>query len=221
MEFDPSNPDTTIVAMFNPDKLTVARSVQWQNQSAAKRDNPEMQFTGADPATLTVELLFDTYDTPLPERAKQSVRDAYTDRLTHLTTVEQHGDKHRPPVCRLQWGSQGIFFQAVLQQLQIQFTMFTAGGTPVRATASCTFKQWMANTEDLQNQNLMSSDIAKVWVVKHGQSLPTIAAAEYGDPRAWPIIAEENGVDNPLALAPGTRLVLPPRPNALSPAAPR
>jgi nucleoid-associated protein YgaU len=206
----------TLVAMFNPNKLTVSRSVQWQNQQAAKRDNPEMQFTGAEPATLSVDLLFDTYDTPEPETAKKSVKTAYTDKLLHLTTVEKHGDKHRPPVCRLQWGSQGIFFQGVLQQLEIQFTMFTAAGVPVRATARCTFKQWLANNHDLKKQDLMSSDVAKVWVVKRGQSLATIASAEYGDPRAWRVIADANAIDNPLGLAPGTRLLLPARRVALN-----
>jgi hypothetical protein len=139
LQFGGTTSGDTIVSMFNPNKLTVSRSVQWQNQQAAKRDNPEMQFTGAEPATLTVDLLFDTYDTPAPEAAKKSVKTVHTDKLIHLTTVEQHGDKHRPPVCRLQWGNQGIFFQGVLQQLQIQFTMFTASGVPVRATSNCTF----------------------------------------------------------------------------------
>lgn len=199
----------TIVAMFNPARLTVSRSVQWQNEQAAKRDNPEMQFTGAEPATLSIDLLFDTYDTP--DERKESVKKKYTDKLLHLTTVEQHGEKHRPPVCQLQWGELGMFFQGVLQQLETQFTMFMESGTPVRATSRCTFKQWVSNNRDLGNQNLMSSDVAKSWVVKRGQSLPTIAAVEYGDPRAWRVIAEANGIDDPLALTPGTRLVLPAR----------
>jgi nucleoid-associated protein YgaU len=213
-------PGETIVAMFNPNKLTLSRSVPWPDQQAAKRDTPEVQFTGGIPATLSLDLLFDTYDTPEPEAAKKSVRKVYTDKLMHLTTVETHGKSHRPPVCRLQWGEQSIFFQGVLQQIQIQFTMFTTKGTPVRATASCTFKQWLPNSEDLQKQDLMSSDVAKVWVVKRGQSLATIASAEYGDPRAWRIIADANGIDNPLGLAPGTRLLLPARTVAWSSGAP-
>jgi nucleoid-associated protein YgaU len=211
LQFGNDTSADTIVAMFNPSKLSVSRSIQWQDQKAAKRDNPEMQYTGADPATLTLDLIFDTYDTPEPEDKKQSVKELYTDKLVHLTTVEQHGDKHRPPVCRLTWGCQQQIFQGVLQQLQIQFTMFTMLGTPVRATANCTFKHWLPNSEDMRKQNLMSSDVAKVWVVKRGQSLATIASVEYGDPRAWRIIADANGIDNPLGLAPGTRLLLPAR----------
>jgi nucleoid-associated protein YgaU len=220
LQFGNEHSPNTIFAMYNPNKLTVSRSVQWPDQQAAKRDNPEIQFTGGIPATLSVELLFDTYDTPAPETAKRSVRRNYTDKLMHLTTVETHGKSHRPPVCRLQWGEQSIFFQGVLQQIQIQFTMFTTNGTPVRATASCTFKQWISNSKDLQKQDLMSSDVAKIWVVKRGQSLATIASAEYGDPRAWRIIADANGIDNPLGLAPGTRLLLPARTVAWSSGAP-
>src|SRR4051794_21419964 len=84
----------SVVAMFNPNKLTLSRSVQWQNQQAAKRDNPEMQYTGAEPSTLTIDLLFDTYDTPEPEESKKSVKTVHTDQLLHLTTVEKHGEKH-------------------------------------------------------------------------------------------------------------------------------
>jgi nucleoid-associated protein YgaU len=206
-EFGTESAPETIVAMFNPNKLSVSRTVKWGDQQAAKRDNPELQFTGADPVTINIDLLFDTYDTPTP--AKDSVKVKYTDRLLHLTTVEQHGDKHRPPICRLSWGKMGVFFQGVLTQLETSFTMFAEDGTPVRASARCSFKQWVSNTTDQIKQTLMSSDVAKTRIVKRGDSLATIAASEYGDPRAWRVIADANGIDDPLALAPGTRLVLP------------
>ena len=211
LQFGGPTSASTIVAMFNPNRLTVSRSVSWPNQNAAKRDTPESQFIGGEPATLSVDLFFDTYDTDESQADKKSVKKVYTDKLLHLTTVEKHGDKHRPPVCRLTWGAQGMFFQGVLQQIETQFTMFVENGFPVRATNRCTFKQWVSTMTDLEKQKLMSSDVAKVWVVKRGQTLASIAAAEYGDPRQWQWIAEANGIDNPLALAPGMRLMLPAR----------
>ena len=211
LQFGGPTSASTIVAMFNPNRLTVSRSVSWPNQNAAKRDTPESQFIGGEPATLSVDLFFDTYDTDENQADKKSVKKVYTDKLLHLTTVEKHGDKHRPPVCRLTWGAQGMFFQGVLQQIETQFTMFVENGFPVRATNRCTFKQWVSTMTDLEKQKLMSSDVAKVWVVKRGQTLASIAAAEYGDPRQWQWIAEANGIDNPLALSPGMRLTLPAR----------
>ena len=96
LSFNDKDEQHVINAMFNPNKLTVNRSAQWQNQQTPKRDNPELQYTGAEPSTLSVELFFDTYDTDKPNDNKESVR-IYTNRLHELTTVKQHGDKHRPP----------------------------------------------------------------------------------------------------------------------------
>lgn len=208
MSFNEKNADCCITAAFNPNRLSVSRGVRWDDQKSAKRDNPELQFAGADPSTMSIDLFFDTYDTP--NKVKQSVRKDTT-KLLHLATVEKHGDKHRPPVCQLKWGTQAVFFQGVLTQLETTFTLFMDDGTPVRATAKCSFKQWRSNVVDLQKQNLMSSDVAKVWLVKEGQTLASIAAVEYGDAREWRIIAEANYMDDPLAMVPGRTLVLPAR----------
>ena len=206
LQFDDKNADCVIVAMFNPNKLAINRSAQWASQSPAGRDNPELHFTGAQPTTLAIDLLFDTYDSP--ELEKKSVNE-YTSKLLHLTTVEMHGGKHRPPVCRLRWGRTGVFFQGVLQQLDQTFTMFMENGTPVRATAHCVFQQWRSGEEDRKRQALMSADVAKVWVVQQGQTLASIAAEEYRDPRKWRVIAEANHIDDPLRVPAGARLVLP------------
>jgi nucleoid-associated protein YgaU len=207
LKFNDKDPNHVIDAMFNPNKLSVSRSTQWENQKVAKRDNPELQYTGAEPSTLNVELFFDTYDSP--SKTKKSVR-TYTNKLHELTTVRAHGsDKHRPPVCRLRWGTMSIFFQGVLQQLTNNFTLFMDEGTPVRATSTCVFKQWKSNKSDLEDQNLMSADVAKVWTVRRGQTLASIATYEYGDPRKWRPIAQANGIDDPSELTPGATLIVP------------
>jgi nucleoid-associated protein YgaU len=196
-----------IEALFNPNQLSFNRSVGWQKQGAAQRDVPELQFTHAEPRTLTLDLFFDTYDTPGAE--KKDVRKKYTDKVLHLTTVEQHGDKHRPPVCRLRWGSTGYFFQGVLEKLDQKFTMFMADGTPVRATLNCTFKEWRTNYEDLNRQNRGSADVAKMRMLRRGDTLSHVAAEEYLDPGLWRPIAVENNVDDPLEIKPGRVLLIP------------
>ena len=198
--------DSWLSALFNPNKLVFSKSVNWAEQSAAQRDVPELQFTNAQPRTLNLDLLFDTYDTP--NATKEDVR-KYTQKLFQLTTVETHGDKHRPPVCRLSWGVAHMFFQGVLEQLEQQFTLFMENGMPVRATARCTFKEWRTNYEDLNRQDRQSSDIAKTRVVKRGETLSGIAAEEYHDPGLWWPIAAENEIDDPLSVVPGMVLLIP------------
>ena len=197
-----------IEAKFNPNHLKFVRSASWEHQKAAQRDVPELQFTGANPRTLNVELMFDTYDSEAAPADKQPVTEL-TDPLLYLTTVEKHGDKHRPPVCRLSWGRTGIFFQGVLTNLDIDLTLFTEFGVPVRAKVGCTFTEWRADYEDLNRQNKQSSDVAKVWVVGRGDTLASIAAHEYADARYWRAIADANDIDDPLQLEPGRSLALP------------
>ena len=207
-EDGPSN----ITVDFNPKSLQISRTVGWKSQEAAKRDTPELQYTSADPASLNVDLFFDTYDSPNPIDQKENVYD-HTRKLLALAAVA--GDKHRPPICRLKWGRQGVFFQGVLTQIDQTYTMFTEFGVPVRATLKCAFKQWRANDTDLKDQKLMSADVAKIWLVKRGQTLASIAAQEYADARRWRDIAAANNIDDPLALAPGSSILLPPvRPGA-------
>jgi nucleoid-associated protein YgaU len=203
LDFDYSDP---ISALFNPNRLAFSKNVNWSSQNAAKRDTPESQFNHGEARSLNLELFFDTYDTPSPTKEKVT---KYTDKILHLATVEEHGEKHRPPVCLLFWGAFGMFFQGVLENLEQQFTLFLEDGMPVRATLRCTFKEWRTNEDDQRRQNLQSSDIAKMRIVKRGESLSHIAAEEYRDPRQWRAIANENGIDDPRNLAPGTVLLIP------------
>ena len=206
----PTFGDRTIVASFNPAQLSFTRVVNWRSQGAAHRDTPELQYTGAEARKFTIDLLFDTFDTPQAE--KQDVR-KITSRILHLTTIEEHGDKHRPPICQLKWGAAGILFEGVLEQIDQQFILFAENGMPVRAKLRCTFREWRTNQKDLQRQDLQSPDVAKIWIVKRGETLSDIAAHEYLDPRMWRPIAEANQIENPLDLRAGMTLHLPALPS--------
>ena len=42
-----------------------------------------------------------------------------------------------------------------------------------------------------------------------GDSLASVAFHEYGNPTMWRALAEANGIDDPLRVRPGTRLLVP------------
>jgi nucleoid-associated protein YgaU len=197
------NEGDAITAMFNPEELSISGSVGWPAQNAAQRDVSEAQFTSGE-RTLSVKLLFDTYDTP--DLPKKDVRKEYTSKIVKLALVD--AEKHRPPVCRLKWGG-NYFFQGVLQRLDQRFTLFMEDGTPVRATITCTFKEWRTNIEDMEQQGLQSADIVKAKVLRRGDTLSAIAAEEYLDARGWRPIAIANDIDDPLSLPVGRAITVP------------
>jgi hypothetical protein len=194
---------TEIEAHFNPNKIVLSKSVALMNQPAKGRDVPEQQFGNGEPRSFSLDLLFDTYDTDSFSKQKVTV---YTDKLDSLTMVAE--GLHRPPICQLQWGT-WTFFEGVVEKLEHEYTLFMEDGTPVRATSKCTFKEYRDNPRDQAQQKRQSSDVAKHWVVKRGETVSSIAGEEYGDPALWRIIADHNDLDDPFDLEPGTALLLP------------
>jgi nucleoid-associated protein YgaU len=203
VESGPDEFNDEVEVLFNPNQISIQKATKWELTPTAERDAPTSQFTYGEPATLSMDLFFDTYED------RSDVR-THTDKIYHLTTIEQHGDLHRPPLCRLAWGTFNFNdFQWVLQSLNQRFTLFLDSGTPVRATLSCTFKQWRSDEVEAKLLNKQSADVAKTRTVRRGDTLSGIAAAEYKDPTLWRPIAEANRIDNPRKLVIGQVLAIP------------
>jgi nucleoid-associated protein YgaU len=188
--------------LFNPAELKLDKTANWAKVPTAGRDTARSTFTHGDAYSLTLDLFFDTYE------ANEDVRN-YTSDIVQLVTV--HGDLHRPPRCKMSWGSNDFGgLQWALQSLNQRFTLFQSDGTPVRATLGCSFKEWRSSKEEALTVKRSSPDVAKTRVVKSGETLSSIAAEEYNDPALWRPIAELNRIHNPRRVAPGQVLAIPP-----------
>jgi nucleoid-associated protein YgaU len=196
-----------VVALFNPQEISVSKSVHWRRVPVAESDVMRAQFTHGEPAELRLDLLFDTYEAGLDVRL-------LTGRVESLATVRGHGSIHRPPVCKLVWGAQGVFFEGVLTQVTSTFTLFSMLGSPVRARLQCTFTEWLSARREALLQHKQSPDVAKSRVVRRGDTLSAIAAQEYDDPALWRPIARANHIVDPRRLAPGQVLSIPVLPPA-------
>lgn len=199
----------TISCMFNPTDYSFSKSVSWAQAADRGANTPVLEFTGGEAAVLTLKLFFDTSDTG------EDVRSKYTNALWDLAMVNKAKidpatGKGRPPNCSFEWGNSWSF-EAVVTQISTNFTMFLEDGTPTRATVDVTLKQ-VKDPGKFPAQNPTSGGVAghKRHVVQQRETLDYIAAQEYGDAHHWRHIAEANGIDDPMRLAPGTVLALPP-----------
>jgi hypothetical protein len=202
VETSPGQFQQEITALFNPNQIEISKATHWREAPAAQRDVPAFQHTYAEPSLLDMNLFFDTYESGTDVRE-------HTSQIFHLMTVEKHGSMHRPPVCRLMWGRAGILFQGVLQTLSQRFTLFTEDGLPVRAMLACSFKEWRSDEEEAQRQDKQSADVAKTHVLRRGDTLSSIAMAEYRDPGLWRPIARANGIVDLFDLPYGRALIIP------------
>jgi hypothetical protein len=202
-----------IECSFNPDKLTLIKTNNWPQQQAHGKSLPHIGFGGGSPATLKATLIFDTTEDG------EDVRDV-TNKLVKLMKV---GDKHneaaggksknpqkRPPTCTFVWGTI-LSFEAALTSLQLDFVLFKSDdGTPVRATAACTFTQ-MKDEDDFMKQNPTSGGRTGERIYRLGprETLDQVAYEAFGNTALWRGLAAFNGIDDPLRVTAGQELLLP------------
>ena len=108
-----------------------------------------------------------------------------------------------------QWGPNWSF-KAAITSLSVRYTLFREDGTPVRATATVTFQEIDDNPQGQNPTSISREPGRKRREVRPHDTLALIAYEEYGDATRWRVIAEENQIEDPLNLAPGTVLSIPP-----------
>jgi nucleoid-associated protein YgaU len=99
-------------------------------------------------------------------------------------------------------------FKGALTSLTCSYKMFKPNGDPIRADVKLTLKQAEATVKG-QNPTTRAQAGFGMHTVKDGDTLPSISYGAYGDATKWRLIAEANGVDNPLHLRRGSSLSLP------------
>ncbi len=194
------NKGTKIEVLFNPKEYTLDKSNEFANINIPGLESPLLQFTRGGLQTLTMDLFFDTYT----YKKGEDVR-IYTDKVIKLMEIDE--ELHAPPVCKFLWGK-GIEFVFVLSKMTKKFTMFDSNGTPVRATLTVIFNEYLTEAE--LKKPTSSPDRTKIYTLKEGDSLWAIADKEYGNPGQWRVIAEANDIENPRIPPVGQEIEIPP-----------
>jgi LysM repeat protein len=206
--------DEKLQCLFNPKEYQFTKANKWERKKTSGSNVPQLSFSGGDPATMQMELYFDTYADAKNGATPKDVRKEYTDALWKLMMVDESladkkTKKGRPPRVRFQWGS-AWSFNAVITNLVQKFTLFSGDGTPCRATVTVSFQQEKDEAK-LAQQNPTSGGVGgeRVWTVNEGDTLGWIAFKEYGQTSKWRDIADANHLDNVRDLKAGTVLVIP------------
>jgi hypothetical protein len=202
-----------IRAMFNPERYTVAKSVQYAEIGIPGLDSPILQYVRGQNEKVTLELFFDTTDYGMTDDV-HDVR-VETKKVYALTKVDS--ETHAPLRFLLEWGEAEHLSSydwrtppwMVMESVSHEFTLFSPSGMPLRAKLSTVMREAWTIEEQLTETPRHSSDRTKVRRVQRGQSIVQLADAEYSDPREWRAIAEENEIDNPRFLEPGVTLIIP------------
>ena len=204
---EPGAPVGRIAFQFNPKELSIQKSAKWPRSNArASKSAGTPEFSGADPCKLTLEIFFDATDT-MDGRVVACVEQLFSCCVPTAHSAGKEPGKALPPLVVLHWGNITSFV-AFVTSVQAKYTLFTAEGTPIRATCSVSLEE-MPGKPSKQNPTSGGLTATAVRTVVAGDSLASIAYREYGDPTMWRPLAAFNGIDDPLRLRRGSTLLLP------------
>ena len=210
----------TVSVMYNPEEVKLEQGNNFAEIGIPGLNASPVQYVRGKSRTLSMELFFDSYETG------QDVR-VHTNPIVGL--LDKRPGTQAPPVLIFVIG--GFAFRCVLVDAGQRFTMFRPDGTPVRSFLSIRLQEYVSVTTEIQRGLFFGSHTvsaaltaavevgravisgnATVHVTAQGETLHGLAAALLGDPALWRDIAPANGIDDPLNVPPGTRLVIPQRP---------
>jgi nucleoid-associated protein YgaU len=202
---------TALNCYFNPTEYSIAKTNTWKIPEINGKSAPKTTFTSGAPRKLELSLLFDQTlppdttssapTTPVGEACKTLM-----DAMEVPKTAKAGTPKAEPPLFTFNWGP--LVFKGACTSLTINYKLFTVDGNPLRAEVK------LSLTEDVtpqkgQNPTTRAQGGFGVHRIKDGDTLPSISYEAYGDATKWRLIAEANGVDNPLHLRRGRSLSLP------------
>jgi nucleoid-associated protein YgaU len=203
-----------IVFQFNPAMLSITKSSPWSPSEADKAAPSAQgaQYVGPGPAALNLDLLLDSKLDPYPNITSIVTR-LNECLVAHKPTVTQ--GTPFPKFVRFtwgawKWGNGSPRFEGYVTSVKTDYQLFSSDGEPIRAKVTIAIKEYAPRTP---GQNPTSGTLVPQHsrILRTGDTLASVAWEEYGDPTLWRELAEANGIDDPLRLAPGTQLLVPRR----------
>lgn len=205
--------DLELEFQFNPEEIKITRQQATMKQNTSgKADvkNNGGMAPHAESRMVLKNVIFDTYE----EKPNGSVYEKYVKTLEKMLGYDK--GKHAPCQLAFHWGAftkertGNARILCRLDKLDVDYTMFLNDGKPVRCKIAMEFRVGLTADEQQKAEPFGSPDHAKLWTVKRGDTLADIASEEYDNPGEWRRIADANGIDDPLTLTPGMKLLVPP-----------
>jgi hypothetical protein len=140
-----------VEAQYNPKEIQLDQTVPWNKPTSTNKTSNDakgdgsirLEFGGAEGRSMSLDLLFDAYETKDKSVEKALANLALMASVKSPGGSEGEGD-NRPPLLVVVWGllfNETKKFTGVIENLSIKYQMFASDGTPLRATATVKFKE--------------------------------------------------------------------------------
>ncbi|HLK27334.1 MAG TPA: hypothetical protein VKT28_02045 [Puia sp.] len=192
---------------INPESYTKNFKVGLEKTTGHGKSGTNPKYISTPPEELKLDFVLDgtgtmegyVYDTP--------VEDQLSDFLDCTYTL--NAETHRPRFLVIVWGGDYLSFKCVLSNVDVNHTLFTSDGKPLRVKVSATFLKYKNKKEQQQSQG-NSPDLTHYQLSKQGDRLDLMTNNIYNDPKYFLQIGRVNGLSSVRNIKPGRDLYFPP-----------
>jgi nucleoid-associated protein YgaU len=199
---------------FNPTDITMARKSSTSTTAAPGKGGSRNTTKKVNASTITLaKVVFEGMTTKLRCDTLLTWMNPDAGFLGQfLNVITGKNLKTQPPELTFQWGPPmiGFMYTVKMTSCTVKYTRFTSAGIPCRAEVGMTLSEIPTLLGTLP-QNPTSGGLTgrRGHTVGHGETLQSIATANYGNPNLWRRIAEVNGIQDPSRVRPGATVYLP------------
>ncbi len=119
-----------------------------------------------------------------------------------------NSDGHRPSYVVVQYLE--LLFKGQVKKMDVEYTLFSTSGNPLRATVNLTFCGFRCSEEERKKFHKQSPDMSRIVTVKEGETLPYLCYRIYGDSLLVRQVARFNNLNGFRSIPAGTELLFPP-----------
>lgn len=202
----------------NPEKYSFNYAIQHNDEQPQGTSSQQFGYRNTEPQELTFEFLFDSTGVlggsdllgnltgGLLAKEKKTLMEDFA--LFRQVVYDYNADTHEPHYIKMVWGE--LLFNCRLTSMSVNFKLFKPDGTPIRATATCTFREIVEENLRVAQENAQSPDLTHLRTVKEGDTLPLMCHRIYGDSSLYLEIARVNKLKNFRQLEVNQQLFFPP-----------
>ena len=195
--------ETPFVVQFNPETFTINTELD------IGPDEPAQGDSGEEAKFKSIKSRSFGFDIYIDGTGASGEKKDVAEEIEHFKkTVGFSGETHRTYFLLVSCGS--LVFTCVIESYSVNYKLFKADGTPLRAVLSVSFKEHLAKEKREKEKNLSSPDLSHLYKVQGDEHLSLISQRIYKEPGYYYHVAEVNELNNLRKINSGKSLLLPP-----------
>lgn len=203
-----------LVVQINPESYTRQKKIVHCENQTPGSTGADLAFVRIEPEELHFDFMFDTTGVVKETSILPTVINPFAEINNVISIVDAFvkgiydGNIHRSKYLEISWGT--LLFKCVLTSLDIEYKLFKPDGTPIRAVAKATFKEFKPQKLRTAEEGKLSPDITHRKTFMASDRITLMAKNVYSSDIFYIDAAQANNLTSFRKIKTGSDLYFPP-----------